>query len=259
MKKLLALATLSLAVLGLSNSMASAWWFNPCCHKCCATICCKPYNAFSPCCPVTVRSHGCCPVLNCCGNGGCGNSCYSGGCDAGGCCGADGAVGQLPNMDGSGAVVNGPNDKTLFSDGLGEFFDEWGQPLGPDQVGPAKGHVTALYNGKVYRGNPRDIPSLAPLAEREILYRLLTGEQGPRLRQIAHAGRRLQQVNRAIAWIRAHFDQPFRIEATGKANDLPFKFNTLISNPKELIGGALSPVEIEKEKPSVSTYWPASG
>src|SRR5579863_4297686 len=41
---------------------------------------------------------------------------------------------------------------------LGDFFDEWGQPLGPDQVGPAKGHVTALYNGKVYMGNPRDLP-----------------------------------------------------------------------------------------------------
>jgi len=41
---------------------------------------------------------------------------------------------------------------------LGNFFDEWGQPLGPDQVGPAKGHVTALYNGQVYRGNPRNIP-----------------------------------------------------------------------------------------------------
>jgi hypothetical protein len=41
---------------------------------------------------------------------------------------------------------------------LGNFFDEWGQPLGPNQVGPATGHVTALYNGEVYKGNPRDIP-----------------------------------------------------------------------------------------------------
>jgi hypothetical protein len=41
---------------------------------------------------------------------------------------------------------------------LGNFFDEWGQPLGPDQVGPEKGHVTALYNGQVYQGNPRNIP-----------------------------------------------------------------------------------------------------
>jgi hypothetical protein len=41
---------------------------------------------------------------------------------------------------------------------LGNFFDEWGQPLGPDQVGPATGHVVAIYNGQVYQGNPRDIP-----------------------------------------------------------------------------------------------------
>jgi hypothetical protein len=44
---------------------------------------------------------------------------------------------------------------------LGEFFDEWGQPLGPDQVGPARGHVTAIYNGQVYQGNPRNIPLTA--------------------------------------------------------------------------------------------------
>jgi len=44
---------------------------------------------------------------------------------------------------------------------LGDFFDEWGQPLGPGQVGPARGHVTALYNGRVYQGNPRDIPLAA--------------------------------------------------------------------------------------------------
>jgi hypothetical protein len=44
---------------------------------------------------------------------------------------------------------------------LGDFFDEWGQPLGPNQVGPASGHVTAIYDGQVYRGNPRNIPLTA--------------------------------------------------------------------------------------------------
>jgi hypothetical protein len=44
---------------------------------------------------------------------------------------------------------------------LGEFFDEWGQLLGSAQVGPATGRVVALYNGQVYRGNPRDIPLTA--------------------------------------------------------------------------------------------------
>lgn len=41
---------------------------------------------------------------------------------------------------------------------LGNFFDEWGQPLGPDQVGPAHGHVTVIVNGQVFKGNPRDVP-----------------------------------------------------------------------------------------------------
>jgi hypothetical protein len=41
---------------------------------------------------------------------------------------------------------------------LGDFFNEWGQPLGPRQVGPATGPVVAIYNGQRYMGNPRDIP-----------------------------------------------------------------------------------------------------
>jgi hypothetical protein len=41
---------------------------------------------------------------------------------------------------------------------LGNFFDVWRQGLGPTNVGPVTGHVTAFYNGLVFRGNPRDIP-----------------------------------------------------------------------------------------------------
>jgi hypothetical protein len=41
---------------------------------------------------------------------------------------------------------------------LGDFFDEWGLPLGPHQVGPATGRVVAIYNGQRYTGNLRDIP-----------------------------------------------------------------------------------------------------
>jgi hypothetical protein len=47
---------------------------------------------------------------------------------------------------------------TIFVNGSANFFDEWGLPLGPDQVGRATGHVVAIYNGQVYQGNPRDIP-----------------------------------------------------------------------------------------------------
>ena len=40
---------------------------------------------------------------------------------------------------------------------LGQFFDVWGQALGPGQVGPAQGAVTAYVNGQPMTGNPRDI------------------------------------------------------------------------------------------------------
>jgi hypothetical protein len=44
---------------------------------------------------------------------------------------------------------------------LGEFFDIWGQPLNRRRVGAAQGAVTALFNGRVFTGNPRQIPLLA--------------------------------------------------------------------------------------------------
>ena len=59
---------------------------------------------------------------------------------------------------------------------------------------------------------PQDIPILAPLIQREILYRLLVGEQGARLRQIASAGSQSHQIAQAIAWLKRHYTLPLRIE-----------------------------------------------
>lgn len=58
---------------------------------------------------------------------------------------------------------------------------------------------------------PGDIPVLAPMLEREILYRLLLGPQGGLLRQIACPDGRLAQIRRAIAWIRENYAQPLRV------------------------------------------------
>ncbi len=41
---------------------------------------------------------------------------------------------------------------------LGQLFDEWGQPLSASQAGPARGKVTVIVDGKVFTGNPRDVP-----------------------------------------------------------------------------------------------------
>ena len=57
-----------------------------------------------------------------------------------------------------------------------------------------------------------DIPILAPIIQKEIIYRLLVGEQGARLRQIASAGSQSQQIARAIEWLKNNFAQQLRID-----------------------------------------------
>lgn len=59
---------------------------------------------------------------------------------------------------------------------------------------------------------PEDIPILSPIIQREIIYRLLVGDQGARLRQIASAGSQSHQISRAIDWLKANFTQPLRID-----------------------------------------------
>jgi AraC-like DNA-binding protein len=59
---------------------------------------------------------------------------------------------------------------------------------------------------------PEDAPVLAPLVEREILWRLLTGEHGAMIRQIGLADSGLSHVSRAIRWIREHYAEPMRVE-----------------------------------------------
>jgi hypothetical protein len=52
--------------------------------------------------------------------------------------------------------IESPSTTLTFT--LGEFFDEWGQTLSTTQVGPATGKVTAFFNGRLYKGDPRNLP-----------------------------------------------------------------------------------------------------
>jgi AraC-like DNA-binding protein len=60
--------------------------------------------------------------------------------------------------------------------------------------------------------HPRDLPVLGPIAEKEILWRLLCSEQGHRLRQIGLADSRLSQIGRAMRWMREHYREAVPIE-----------------------------------------------
>ncbi|WP_460596484.1 AraC family transcriptional regulator [Geomonas sp. Red276] len=57
-----------------------------------------------------------------------------------------------------------------------------------------------------------DIPILAPVIQKEIIYRLLVGDQGDRLRQIASTGSQGNQIARAIDWLKGNFTSPLRID-----------------------------------------------
>ncbi|MGE0156910.1 MAG: AraC family transcriptional regulator N-terminal domain-containing protein [Geobacter sp.] len=75
--------------------------------------------------------------------------------------------------------------------------------------------------------SPADIPILAPMLHREILYRLLIGEQGGKLRQIASAGSRSNQVARAIGWLKSNYAQQLKIEdLAAMANMSPSSFHS---------------------------------
>ncbi len=87
--------------------------------------------------------------------------------------------------------------------------------------GMATGEVTLTLLNAFQRlidllSEPKDIPILAPIIQREIHYRLLVGDQGARLRQIASAGSQSQQIARAIDWLKANFTLPLRIDDLAK-------------------------------------------
>ncbi|MCF7220666.1 AraC family transcriptional regulator [Lysobacter sp. TLK-CK17T] len=90
---------------------------------------------------------------------------------------------------------------------------------------------------------PRDLPVLAPAACREIHYRVLMGELGHRLRDLAVHDGRTQRVARAIEWIRSRFDQSLRIESLAEAvhmspSSLHHQFKAVT---------AMSPLQFQKQ------------
>lgn len=57
-----------------------------------------------------------------------------------------------------------------------------------------------------------DIPILGQVIQKEIIYRLLVGDQGGRLRQIASVGSRSHQIARIVEWLKENYSQPLRVD-----------------------------------------------
>ena len=89
--------------------------------------------------------------------------------------------------------------------------------LSPETPAMVTGVITAELLSACCRlldllANPQDIPFLSGLIQREIIYRLLCGPDGARLRAIATAGDQSHRTARAISWIRDNYAKPVRVE-----------------------------------------------
>jgi AraC-like DNA-binding protein len=90
---------------------------------------------------------------------------------------------------------------------------------------------------------PRDLPVLAPMAVREIYYHVLTGELGPRLRELATADSHAQRIARAINLLQRRYAEPVRIEEL--AESVHMSASNLHRHFKQIT--AMSPLQFQKQ------------
>lgn len=90
---------------------------------------------------------------------------------------------------------------------------------------------------------PEDIPFLAPLFTKEILYTLLKGPYGVMLGQIAIEGSNAYRIREAIDQITTNFDQSMRVEELAEAASM--SLSSFHRNFKEVTG--MSPIQFQKQ------------
>lgn len=89
---------------------------------------------------------------------------------------------------------------------------------------------------------PSEAKVLAPLITREIMYRLLLGEQGSQLRRMADQGGNIHYIARAADQLRQNLVQPLRVEDV--ARELGMSVSSFHSHFKAAVG--LSPLQFQK-------------
>ena len=90
--------------------------------------------------------------------------------------------------------------------------------------------------------SPTEAPILLPLIQREMVYRLLMGEQGVRLRHLATLGEGSSPIAKAVERLRQDFDQPLRVEQL--AHELGMSISGFHQHFKTVT--ALSPLQFQK-------------
>ncbi|MBQ1030056.1 AraC family transcriptional regulator [Micromonospora sp. C97] len=107
----------------------------------------------------------------------------------------------------------------------------------PDELGDAVVRLLRLLD------RPRDVTVLAPLIKREILWLLLSGEQGAAVRQLGLADSSLSHIARAVRWIRDHYAQAFRVEELARLSGM--SVSAFYRNFQAVT--AMSPIQFQKQ------------
>jgi AraC-like DNA-binding protein len=90
---------------------------------------------------------------------------------------------------------------------------------------------------------PADRDVLAPMIEREILWRLLNGPLGESVRQVGLTDSSLTHVSRAVRRITEHYDEPFRVEELARSCGM----STSAFHRAFRAVTALSPIQFQKQ------------
>ena len=91
--------------------------------------------------------------------------------------------------------------------------------------------------------SPKDIPFLSGLIQREIIYRVLRGRVGARLRAVATLGDQSHRTAKAIAWIAANYAKALRVEELAELANMGV--STLHHHFRVLT--AMSPLQYQKQ------------
>jgi len=91
--------------------------------------------------------------------------------------------------------------------------------------------------------SPPEASIMLPLITREIIYRLLMGDQGNRLRHLVISGGYTPYIARAVERLRQDFDQPLRIEQI--ASELGMSVSSFHHHFKAVT--AMSPLQFQKQ------------
>jgi AraC-like DNA-binding protein len=90
---------------------------------------------------------------------------------------------------------------------------------------------------------PEDRGILAPMIEREVLWRLINGRAGETVHQIGLADSSLTHISRAVRWITDHYNKPLRVEDLARSCGM----STSSFHRTFKAVAALSPIQFQKQ------------